>query len=77
MRLDIIIDEIAELMGDIQQNDLRIIAENKISNNDILIALEKIKQNFHTQKNDLRYIKESIDEKFKLIGICNEIYYLY
>ena len=69
MRLDIIIDEIAELMGDIQQNDLRIIAENKISNNDILIALEKKKTKLSYAENDLRYIKESIDEKFKLIGI--------
>lgn len=69
MKLEDIIDDVDELIGDIQQIEAIKIDENRISNHQILVQLEKIKTKLQYAESDVRLIKESIDEKFKLIGI--------
>jgi len=69
MKLEDIIDDVNELINDIQQISVITMDENKIDKYGILVALEKIKTKLQYAESDIRLIKESIDEKFKLIGI--------
>lgn len=69
MKIDDIIDDVNELISDVQQIGIIKMDENRIDNYGILVALEKIKTKLNYAESDIRLIKESIDEKFKLIGI--------